>query len=109
MKAVTPVGVAAATLVLAACGSGAKKAGGYTTALETTQGSTTSTFTAPTTVTVERAQTGATMRCANHGIAAGALVPAPGNGVSGSADGASHSATLTLTRKSDGSLVVSCS
>jgi hypothetical protein len=66
------------------------------------------TFIAPTTTTIANPQTGATMRCVSHGVAAGAHVPAPGHGVTGSADGKTSSATLSLTRKNDGSLVVSC-
>lgn len=66
------------------------------------------TFTAPTTTTIANPQTGSDMRCTYHRVAAGAKVPAAGHGVSGSADGKSASATLNLTRKSDGSLVVSC-
>jgi hypothetical protein len=66
------------------------------------------TFIAPTTTTIANPQTGATMRCVNHGVAAGAKVPAPGHGVAGFADGTSSSATIDLTRNSDGSLVVSC-
>jgi hypothetical protein len=66
------------------------------------------TFTAPTTTTIANPQAGATMRCTSHGVTAGAIVPAPGHGVSGSADGTSSAATIVLTRKSDGSLVVSC-
>jgi hypothetical protein len=101
--------LAVAGFGLAACGSGAKPtATYYTTPLETTQGGTALTLTSPTTVTVASAQTGATVRCTNHGVAAGAKVPSPGHGVSGSADGTSASATLDLTRDSDGSLVASC-
>ncbi len=66
------------------------------------------TFTAPTTTTIAKPTTGQAMRCAHRGIAAGAYVPSAGHGVSGSADGKSASATLNLTRNSDGSLVVSC-
>jgi hypothetical protein len=66
------------------------------------------TFIAPTTTTIAHPQTGAIMRCVSHGVAAGAHVPAPGHGVTGSADGKTSSATLILTRKNDGSLVVSC-
>jgi hypothetical protein len=50
----------------------------------------------------------AAMRCTYHGVSAGAAVPSAGYGVAGSADGKSASATLNLTRKRDGSLVVSC-
>lgn len=99
---------AVAGFLLAACGSGAKPTAHYTTTLETTQGASEVTFTAPTTLTIATAQTGASVRCTNHGVAAGAKVPAVGHGVGGSADGKRTSATLTLTRKSDGSLVVSC-
>ena len=72
------------------------------------RGSQVMTFTAPTTTTISNATTGQAMRCTYHGISAGAYVPSPGQGVSGSADGKSASATLNLTRKSDGSLSVSC-
>jgi hypothetical protein len=72
------------------------------------RGSQIMTFTAPTTTTIANATTGQAMRCTHHGISAGAYVPSPGHGVSGSADGKSASATLNLTRKTDGSLSVSC-
>lgn len=72
------------------------------------RGSQIMTFTAPTTTTIATATTGQATRCTHHGISAGAYVPSPGHGVSGSADGESASATLNLTRKSDGSLSVSC-
>jgi hypothetical protein len=72
------------------------------------RGSQIMTFTAPTITTIENATTGQAMRCTYHGISAGAEVPSPGQGVGGSADGTSASATLSLTRKSDGSLAVSC-
>lgn len=94
---------------LAGCGAGAKPTAHYTTSPPTTQGASTPlTFTAPTTLTVTSAQTGATVRRTNHGVAAGATIPPPGHGVSGSADGTSSSATLNLTRSNDGSLAVSC-
>ena len=48
------------------------------------------------------------MRCTNHGISAGAYVPAAGHGVSGAADGTKGGAILTLTRDSAGALTVSC-
>jgi hypothetical protein len=66
------------------------------------------TFTAPTTTTIANPQTGQAVRCAYHGISAGAYVPSAGHGVAGSADGANASATLNLTRKNDGTLVVAC-
>ena len=91
--------IAAACLVLAACGSGTKPA---------TSGGPNHIFTAPTTTMIASPRTGATIRCTSHGVSAGAKVPAPGHGVTGIADGMSSSATLQLTRKSDGSLVVSC-
>lgn len=100
--------LAVAGFGLAACGAGVKPTAHYTTPPETTQGGMDLTLTSPTTLTVASAQTGATVRCTNHGVAAGAKVPSPGHGVSGSVDGTSASATLDLTRDSDGSLVVSC-
>ena len=66
------------------------------------------TFTSPTTTTIANPIEGQAMRCTNHGISSGAYVPTVGHGVSGSADGTKASATLTLTRHSDGSLSVSC-
>jgi hypothetical protein len=48
------------------------------------------------------------VRCTNHGVTAGAKIPSPRHGVSGSADGTSSSATLDLARNRDGSLAVSC-
>ena len=66
------------------------------------------TLTAPTTTTIANPVTGKAMRCTYHGVAAGAHVPAASHGVTGSADGRSGSATLNLTRHSDGSLSVSC-
>jgi hypothetical protein len=108
MKMTSLAVVALVGFVLAGCGSGAKPAARYTTGLETTQGSSTLTLTAPTTLTVASVQTGASVRCTNHGVSAGAKVPQPGHGVSGSADGKSSSATLSLTRRGDGSLAISC-
>jgi hypothetical protein len=108
MRTTALIVTAVAGFAFAACGSGVKPTAHYTTGLETTQGGSTLTFTSPTAVTLASAKTGATVRCANHGIAAGAKIPAPGHGVSGSADGKSSSATLNLTRNSDGSLAVSC-
>ena len=90
-------------LALAGCGGGTKIA---VSGPPTQAGAVT--FTAPTTTTIAKPQTGADMRCTYQGVAAGAKVPTAGHGVSGSADGKSASATLNLTRKSDGSLVVSC-
>jgi hypothetical protein len=94
---------AVAGLVLAGCGGAAKVP---------SQGpphqAGTVTFTAPTTTTIAKPQTGAAMRCTYHGVSAGAAVPSAGHGVGGAADGKSASATLTLTRNHDGSLVVSC-
>jgi hypothetical protein len=108
MRTAVVIVLALAGFGLAACGSGAKPTAHYRTPPETTQGGSTLTLTSPTTLTVASATTGALVRCTNHGIAAGARVPSPGHGVGGSADGTSASATLTLTRNSDGSLVVSC-
>lgn len=65
-------------------------------------------FPRATTTTIPHPQTGQRIVCHIHGIAPSASVPSPGHGVSGSADGTSSSATINLTRKSDGSLVVSC-
>jgi hypothetical protein len=66
------------------------------------------TFTAPTTTTIANPHTGAGVRCIYHGVTAGVYVPSAGHGVSGSADGKSASATLNVTRHSDGSLAISC-
>jgi hypothetical protein len=66
------------------------------------------TVTAPKTTTLANPQTGTWVRCTNHGVVAGAIVPGPGHGVSGSVDGKSASATLSLRRQNDGSLVLSC-
>lgn len=102
MKATALIVTVAAGLALAACGSGEKP-----TAPK--RGSQVMTFTAPTTTTIANPTTGQAMRCTYHGISAGAYVPSPGHGVSGSADGQKASATLSLTRNSAGSLTVSCS
>lgn len=101
MKATALIVAAAAGLTLAACGSGAKQAAPK-------RGSQILTFTAPTTTTIADPTTGQAIRCTYHGISAGAYVPSPGHGVSGSADGTKASATLNLTRDSAGALTVSC-
>jgi hypothetical protein len=95
VNARAPLIAAASGLVLAGCGESSKQLG-------------TLTFTAPTTTTIANPQTGADMRCTDHGVSVGAKVPSAGHGVGGSADGESASATLNLTRNSDGWLVVSC-
>jgi hypothetical protein len=66
------------------------------------------TFTVPTTATFPSAHTGELIRCVNHGTSAGAHVPPPGQGVGAVADGSRFSAELELTRRTDGSLRVSC-
>ncbi|HZT84353.1 MAG TPA: hypothetical protein VE984_02890 [Gaiellaceae bacterium] len=104
MKATALILTAAAGLALAGCGSGEK----VPSRGPAKRGALITTFTAPTTTTITNPQTGAALRCTNHGIAAGAHVPSAGHGVSGSADGKSASATLDLTRGKDGLLVVSC-
>ena len=102
MRATALIVTAGAGLALAACGSGAKQAAPK-------RGPQILTFTAPTTTTIADPTTGQAMRCTYHGVSAGAYVPSPGHGVSGSADGTKASATLNLTRDSDGPLTVSCS
>ena len=94
MNAVKPllclVGLVALGLVVAGCGSG-KKVGSLS-------------FTAPTTTTVSNVNTGTSVRCQH----AGAEVPAPGKGVAASSDWGSGAAQLQLTRRQDGTLLVSC-
>ena len=112
MKTTALITVSALALCLAACGSGSKPSsppppGHGPPSKEPPHGGTL-TFTAPTTTTIASPPSGATVRCTNHGVKAGAVVPAPGHGVSGIADGVSSSANIELMRKSDGSLVVSC-
>jgi hypothetical protein len=112
MKTVALIMIAVAGIAASGCGSGSKvpsvrPPGQGPPSQEPPHGGTV-TFTAPTTTTIANPQTGATMRCVSHGIGAGAVVPAPGHGVSGSADGTSSSATIDLKRRNDGSLVVSC-
>jgi hypothetical protein len=102
MKATALVITAAASLALAACGSGAKQ-----TAPK--RGSEVITFTAPTTTAIANPTTGQAMRCTNQGISAGAYVPSAGHGVANASDGTKSSALLNLTRDNDGSLAVSCS
>lgn len=87
--------LAVAGFGLAACGSGARIAGDPGT----------TTFASPVTTTIADVQTGDAMNC--DGMA-GAYVPRPGHGVSDAVDGTSRSAILTLNRRADGSLVVSC-
>jgi hypothetical protein len=109
MKTTAVIITATASFAVAACGSGAELTAHYTTTPPTTEsGSAPLTFTAPTTMTIATAQTGAAVRCTNHGAGAGARIPSPGHGVASSADGTSSSATLHLNRRSDGSLTVSC-
>jgi hypothetical protein len=112
MKTAALIIAVAAALALGGCGSSSKPLS------ETTAGhgppsqepphAGTVTFTAPTTTTIAKPQTGTTVRCTSHGLTTGAIVPAPGHGVTGSADGTSSSAIIELSRRSDGSLVVSC-
>ena len=84
-----------AGFALAACGSGTKSGP--------------RSFTGPVTTTVANANTGDTIRCtSSQGVHAGAAVPLPGQGVTGNADATSGGATIQLTRRKDGSLVVSC-
>jgi len=61
-------------------------------------------FTPPTTTTVANVKTGALVRCQK----AGATIPAPGKGVAGSSDWGSGATQLQLTRRQDGTLLVSC-
>jgi hypothetical protein len=102
MKRTALIAGSAAGLVLAGCGSAAKLSAGPPAQVSPF------TVTALTTTTIAHPLTGRTVRCTSHGVAAGARVPSAGHGVGGSADGKSASATLVLTRRSDGSLVVSC-
>jgi hypothetical protein len=104
MKTTAVLITAVAGLVLAGCGGGAK----LSSQGPVERGGPVITFTAPTTTTIANPMTGQAMRCTYHGVAAGAYVPSAGHGVSGSADGKSGSATLNLTRNSDGLLAVSC-
>jgi hypothetical protein len=112
MRTVALIVTTAASLALSGCGSGSKPPSpgppGHGPPSQEPPHAGTVTFTAPTTTTIAKPQTGTIVRCTSHGVAAGAVVPAPGHGVSGSADGTSSSATIELTRKNDGSLVVSC-
>src|SRR3954447_20815343 len=64
--------------------------------------------TAPTETTVLRPSPGADVRCTKHGTTARATAPRRGTGVSVDADGLESSASLELTRKSDGALIISC-
>ncbi len=92
---------AAAGLFLAGCGGAAKvhsvgQQGGAII------------FPRPTTTTIAHPQTGQRIVCDIDGVAPSANVPSPGHGFTGAADGKSSSAIINLTRKNDGSLVVSC-
>lgn len=100
MRTTVVIVAAVAGLALAGCGGGAKNS--------TPGPPAPMTFTAPTTTTIANPQRGQAMRCSYHGVTAGAYVPAAGHGVANSADGTHASATLNLTRNSDGSLAVSC-
>lgn len=98
MKTIIGTIVAAAVgLALTGCGSSSGAKTSKTT------------FTAPTATTISNVKTGATVFCKNKGVQAKAKVPSPGHGTGVSADGTSSSASLQLTRHSDGSLAVSCS
>ena len=66
-------------------------------------------YTAPLTTTVDDARAGAIIRCKNGEAAAQTKVPAPGHGTGVAADGATSSASLQLTRRAGGALVVVCS
>ncbi len=102
MKGIALVITAAAGLFVAGCGAAAKvqhsvgQQGGAII------------FPRATTTTIPHPQTGQRIGCDIHGVAPSASVPSPGHRVTGSADGKSSSATINLTRKSDGSLAVSC-
>lgn len=65
------------------------------------------TFRAPTT-TITGVKTGTPVRCENGEVAARAKAPAPGRGTAIFADGTRASASLRLTRRQDGSLLVVC-
>lgn len=115
MKTVAVILIAAAGFGLSGCGSGSGPRapstgppGQGTTPQEPPHQGGMVSFIAPTTTTIANPQTGATMRCTNHGATVGAKVPAPGHGVGGAADGTSSSVMIKLTRRGNGSLVVSC-
>lgn len=99
MKTIGAMVAAAVGLALAGCGS---SSGAKTTAPMTI-------LTAPTTTTISNVKTGATVFCKNKDVQAKAKVPSPGHGTGVFADGTSSSASLQLSRHSDGSLAVSCS
>lgn len=85
----------AGCVALAGCGSSAK-AGPRS-------------FTGPVTTTLADVKTGDTLSCtSSKGMHIGASVPPAGHGVTGNGDGPSGGATIQLTRRGDGSLVVSC-
>jgi hypothetical protein len=89
------VSIAAFTVVLATvsgCG------GGHTYEL-----------TAPATTTVLAPRSGSVVRCTNHGTTAQAKLPPRGSGTGVDADGADSSASLQVTRKPSGALVIVCS
>lgn len=93
MKTTLPLLVALIAGLMAGCGS------------STTLGSVT--VTAPTTTTIAHVKTDASIRCKVKGTAVGAKAPSPGHQVTASSDGRSPT-TLQLSRRHDGSLIVSC-
>jgi hypothetical protein len=104
MKTTALIITASAGLALAGCGAGAK----VPPQPHPKRGVPIMTFPAPTTTTIADAPTGQAMACTNHGISANAHVPSAGNEVTNSNYGVKASATLDLTRNTDGSLSVSC-
>lgn len=104
MKTTALIITAVAGLVLAGCGAGAK----VPPQPPPKRGVPIVTLPAPTTTTITHAPTGQAMACINHGISANAQVPSAGTEVTNSTDGVKASATLDLTRNTDGSLSVSC-
>src|SRR3954467_4429296 len=67
------------------------------------------TFRSPTKVTLAKAQTGASVSCRNARMTTIGRVPAPGRpAVAWVSNYSGYAPALSLTRRSDGSLVVSC-
>ena len=63
---------------------------------------------APSTTTIQNPQGNANVRCTNGAATAHAKVPPRSQGTGVSADGMPSSTSLQLTRRADGSLVITC-
>lgn len=83
-------------------------ASGVVVALSACGSQTTYDVRAPSTTTIQSPQGDANVRCTNGQTTARAKVPSRSDGTGVNADGIHSSASLQLTRRADGSLVITC-